>query len=350
MIINFKKNFVKLIKRIFLFILVLFFLFLHSPYLVDTYFLFFVGKTSVYGDLYKMSNLSEFKIEMPSCGDTFVNNNLEGGNNLFLLGDSFLGRIMGYGMIQKGNSAEFTNVNNINYVNWKDKLIIPKLSKKSRNILIIEIVERSVLSHKNSNNIEIDNKVNSVSTTYNFDTKGKGIQLFSLKSESLIKQILFFDPLSMYIKDIKAELNYFLFGKVNDSVFISDEGDYLFYEQTIKGENSSFYNISNRTIDNIVDNYNSIYSYYKNMGFNEVYITIIPNKVSIVSPNFNNKTYNHLIERIRDSKKTKFPFIDMFSVLSQKNKKTTVYYPNDTHWNCEGMSSFISFVNDNILN
>ncbi|MEK7432442.1 MAG: hypothetical protein AABZ74_04860 [Cyanobacteriota bacterium] len=310
--------------------------------------MFFIGKMSIYGDLYKMSNLAKFKIEIKACGNNFLNKDLEGGNNLFLLGDSFLGRIMGYGMIQNGNSSDFKNINNINYVNWKDKIIIPKLNKKSRNILIIETVERYSLSPREFNNIEIDNNLKKVHIINNFNNLGIN-KLLSLKAESLIKQILFFDPFSMYIKDIKAELNYNLFDKLNDEIVISDDKEYLFYNQTINSLNSSFNDININKIDNIVENYNLLYSYYKNIGFDEVYITIIPNKVSIVSPNFNGKTYNHLIEKIRDSKKIKFPFIDMYTELKKVNKVTPVYYNNDTHWNCKGMNTFIEYVNKYII-
>ena len=79
-------------------------------------------------------------------------------------------------------------------------------------------------------------------------------------------------------------------------------------------------------------------------GFDEVYLSIIPNKVSILSPDMGK--YNQLIERVQSDLNLKIPVIDTYSDF--KKNPTKYYLKSDSHWTCEGRDIWLDKVN-NIL-
>ncbi len=78
------------------------------------------------------------------------------------------------------------------------------------------------------------------------------------------------------------------------------------------------------------------------MGFNEVYLSIIPNKVSILAPNLGD--YNYVLERIQQHPDLKAKYLDIYSIFKKQSQK--VYSKSDTHWNCNGSSIWQGVVND----
>jgi hypothetical protein len=82
------------------------------------------------------------------------------------------------------------------------------------------------------------------------------------------------------------------------------------------------------------------------MGFKQVYVSFIPNPVSIVYPTYNNYTYNELISRIQSSRSLRIPFIDVYTDL--KNSTVPVYSCNDTHWNWDGCNLWLDHFNDSL--
>ncbi len=140
------------------------------------------------------------------------------------------------------------------------------------------------------------------------------------------------------IKELKADMNYKLFNAVDDNVKISDKGDQLFYTPTVDTLDimSAFRFISDKEKDTLVSRLNSIYFNYKKNGFARVYLTIVPNPISMLSPNYHSLTYNHLLERIQNSPSLKMPFINLLPVFSRE--KNRVYLKSDSHWNHNGAS------------
>jgi hypothetical protein len=312
----------------------------HSPFLLELTSSFFVDYSYSFGDLYRMSNLPEYKIKRPGCGNRFQNNGKEGGTNLYLLGDSFFANLY-------KASDRFTDIDNLYFFSWPNKIKIPKLEQRSNNVLVIETIERYALDKSNRMQIVIDDKVDKFTLMVDEDQPKKNEDFIRFESNMYLEQMLFFDPISMCFKDIKASINKVLFERMSKEVRISDDHKYLlFYEET-DASNSSFATIDENGFKNAVSNYNSLYEGYKKLGFDQVYLVIVPNKVSIVSPNYHDRSYNHLIEKIRDCPDLKIPFMDLYSVY--KNEKTDVYFCNDSHWNCNGMQIFINTLDRKVL-
>ncbi len=76
------------------------------------------------------------------------------------------------------------------------------------------------------------------------------------------------------------------------------------------------------------------------MGFDEVLLTIIPNKSLIFEPNRLN--YNRIIERIQQHSDLEMPYINMHELLKNKPE---FYHKGDGHWNNKGKMIWLNQVN-----
>ncbi|RZK24918.1 MAG: hypothetical protein EOO63_16760 [Hymenobacter sp.] len=122
---------------------------------------------------------------------------------------------------------------------------------------------------------------------------------------------------------------------------ISPDGRNLFLSSSVSGNNSSFAKIEDAKIAMVITSLNELYAHYKARGFHEVYLTIIPNPVTIVAPQMGN--YNRLIERIQNNPELKMPFIDVYQRF--KASKQPLYQQADTHWNYRGFRLWVEEVN-----
>ena len=79
------------------------------------------------------------------------------------------------------------------------------------------------------------------------------------------------------------------------------------------------------------------------MGFDEVYLSIIPNKTSLLIKN--DKNYNRLIERVENHPRLKIPVISVWNEFTSKN----YYQKGDSHWNCAGQKIWVDKVNEKLI-
>ena len=294
------------------------------------------------GDLYKKSNLTAFKYKRETCGEKFTNSNKPGGTNLFLIGDSFFEGLY-------NNSAGFKNVDNVYFVHWQKQLTIPELPKNARNILVYESVERYLFAKYDTANIVINPAVKEF--TYDNPISSKGFtKIMSIESnEFTLNLILFMDKFSLWVKDFKGDFNYKYFNRLDENIQLSTDKKYLFNYAEINGTSSSFEKIRPGYLDTTVNYFNNHYQHYKRMGFNEIYLTVIPNKVSVIAPTFDNKQYNHFADQIKNSPKLQVPFIDIYAQMKAANETKEIFFRNDTHWNCAGQQVFIDYLNNTVL-
>ena len=165
--------------------------------------------------------------------------------------------------------------------------------------------------------------------------------LFSYNTERH-QAVLFGYDFVLKIRELKAVFNEKVFNRLDPNVAVSPDKQHLLYNLDVKaGINSSFDAISDDEIEKEVANINATYDYYKQQGFDEVVLSIIPNKTSIVAPTMGK--YNHLIERIQQHPKLKMPIIDTYTPFSQHPEK--YYELGDSHWNCKGKQIWVDGVN-----
>jgi hypothetical protein len=300
-----------------------------------------------FGDLYCFAYNPKIKVPIQKFNlETFQNKN-SNQINLYLSCDSYVGVGKTIWLPENLQPKNFKNVNKIEYYRRSIERGFIKLDTTKRNILIYEVVERNVRDMfadttyfwNERNNLDFSQseqqKYSSKNTDF-FDF------IFNKKINQNLEFNLFSNPIFRVFKEWKAYINTDLFHKPNE-VVISADGKNMYYAPTIDRalKTSSFNPIDDKELQTLIKNMNSIFSNYKHYGFAEVYISIIPNPVTIIEPH--RSVYNDLIQKIQNNKNLKVPYIDCYSVFKKANYQ--IFMNSDSHWNDKGMQLWINEVN-----
>ena len=298
-----------------------------------------------YGDLYRLSYLPQFKEEATKCKPAAISEKFDVivSANLFIIGDSFT-------EAERVSERDFP-IEKYQYIHWAKKTTIQLDTTKS-NILILETVERTCKEHFSSiannflsqkdeaSNLTLKKKIEQKTTKIEKTIVPPGI-------EERLTHTLFNYDFFLWFRELKASLNLNIFGRTEDEVVLSNDKTQIFYADEADSTNihSAFYPVNQADIDLLIKNINQTREQYLQEGFDEVYLSIIPNKVSILSPDLGK--YNHLVERIQQDPRVKTPIIDTYSVFKMSPQK--YYLKSDTHWNCEGRDVWLEKTNNAIL-
>jgi hypothetical protein len=298
-----------------------------------------------FGDLYRLSNLAQFKQTTEACPKKFAGNRSKNNTALYIIGDSFTEK-------ERINADDF-NTNGYLRIHWNDSLNI-SLDTAKRNILVLQTVERHFREHfaVPVHQFTVENGLRSTSTSQKVN-EGHVSDFFlalyneaeqTLKeSEEALTSFLFSGDAFLRFKEWKAAINLSWFGRHNDQVALSpDKKNILFCWDTDSTRiTSSFNYLPDSELQKLIQQVNQAKDYYKKQGFDEVYLSIIPNKTSIVAPEMGH--YNHLVERVQQHSMLKTPLIDTWTPFSQHSEEA--YSLSDTHWNCQGQAIWLEEVN-----
>ncbi len=305
-----------------------------------------------YGDLFSLSYLSQFqikpapplKIALPEC-------KTEPNTNLYIICDSYIESYLADKKYYCGVDSLFKALI------YDLRPLEVSINHNKKNVLLLEIAERNLrpafYRTDHINNLIAIKGPNQSTEGIHSD----GASLFSSLKNFLFNSLIntnlelntweysIFTP----IKEFKADLNYKLFNVVDNNVAISPDKKYLFYKPTIDSTaiTSSFNNVPDTEIHSITGKLNFIYSNAKNIGFDEMYLSIIPNPVSVLSPDYNGMRYNRLLSRVQDSPELKMPFIDMYAAY--KNANISVYQRSDSHWSMDGAYMWLEKFNEKLV-
>jgi hypothetical protein len=296
-----------------------------------------VGK---YGDLYDGCYLHDYKKTSFMNGGLDLTSLNKPSNclspkkiDLFVMSDSYLHYL---------SDSMLCGINKLTHC-YSER--IKALDKNKINVLLIETVER-LLRRDFCDTTKTFNKLRIGDDDIPVTTSGFS-RFMSLIMEPASKPELEFNlfgykPFTR-IKEMKAQMNYELFNRINKEVTMSSDKKYLYLTETIDktSKRSSFSPISTEEITKIVKTLNSIYKHYKALGFDEVYFSIMPNPVSVL--NTESTTYNQLIPKVQYHNDLKMPIIDIYKVFL--NTKVQVYYNSDTHWNIHGFQLWLDEFN-----
>jgi hypothetical protein len=295
-----------------------------------------------YGDLYRISFLSQFKQEAINCTQS-AKREVKNKVHLYVIGDSF-------GEDSKIDASIF-NVEKYEFIHWD----IPKridFDSTAQNILIMESVERSAKLHfvKPSNEISItanESYIISKSEATIWDKLESIVNAFAKnasKTEERLSYTLLNYDFVLFFRELKADFDNRFFDRKSPNYNLSNDKKEIFYfeESNPKSPNSAFYPVDEAEIEAFVNIINANAVEYKNKGFDEVYLSILPNKVSVLAPRLGN--YNQVLERIQANSKLKVKVINVFPLFKQNPSK--IFLKSDTHWNCNGSAIWQGLVND----
>lgn len=294
-----------------------------------------------YGDLYRLANLPQFKQERETCAP--------GGQGqpkrpvaLYVIGDSFLepGRVDSLDFV-----AQFYH-----YTHWDNRASV-RLDTGLRNVLLLETVERHAREHfaRPADNLTV------LKTIPPAVPKETGLladvrQFFTGESEKRqrlpeeqLENLLFNNAFWLKLKENKAALTLRWFDRTNPKVALSGDRQHLFYVLDTDSTliNSSFKHLPASEVDSLIDHINQTVTAYRQLGFDEVWLSLIPNKTSVIEPQ--RGPYNRLIERIQAAPNLRPGIIDAYRLL--KPGGAANYERSDSHWNCRGRALWLGEVN-----
>lgn len=265
--------------------------------------------------------------------------------NLYALGDSY---------IHMAPDSAFAGVNQYKYA-WRYLQGLPyTIDSGKKNILLIEVAERYIRSFLTTEDI-MWMVQQEQPTALNLSVGAKRYAKFPLPDSvgdlfnpyinQNIEYNLFNYNFINPIREAKAWFNYAVFQRASGNVTISRNGEQLFLKNTTvpKDIKSSYAPLNDASVDSIVSNLNNIYTHFTNNGFAEVYITLIPNPVSILQP----EGYNQLIPRIQNHPNLLIKVIDIYAIYKRQTQR--VYRAGDTHWTGYGHKLWIDAVNEMLI-
>jgi hypothetical protein len=298
------------------------------------------------GDLVSMSYLDNVKQFHEPYEYIFVKPDDSSGSrniDLYIYGDSYLETIP---------DTAFGFINNYHYCRRSYRDLTYNLDPHKKNILIIEYSER--FARGEFHNFDIFDHVRkepgpNISSMWSHSSqvtyaKILGFEIFGRDVNRNLEFNLFGYRLWDNVKLTKASLTYYLFKRAVGDVVVSNDGNRLFLRQTVDPNelSSSYKPIDQKELQQMIDNINSVYEHYKAEGFDEVYLSIIPNSVTILQP----ANYNGLIPKLQKSGAlTGTRIIDVYNLYSQDADPGKLYRIGDTHWSNNGMQVWLQVVN-----
>src|SRR5450631_2364144 len=264
------------------------------------------------GDLVSMSYLDKVKRFQESFEYKFVRPADDTGKkniDLYIYGDSYL--------MEFPDSA-FCCINSYHYCRRGYQDMQYTLDPNKKNILIIEIAERFArVEFELQETMRHFNKKQPATSLLGFSDHPityagfPDLDIFSPDINRNLEFNLYGYRFWDRVKFAKASLTYYLFKRATGDAVVSDDGNRLFLKQTLAEHDrlSSYYPFEQKEIQKMFFNLNATCAYYKADGFDEVYLSIIPNPVTILQP----LHYNGLIPQLQQPDSLKcMHIIDMY--------------------------------------
>ena len=290
-----------------------------------------------YGDLYRLAPLPQFKLPQPVCPSPNRSSDTA-ATHLYIIGDSFTEP-------QRLTKSDF-QVSHFQRVAWSFSLPV-QLDPAKRNVLLIESVERHVREHfiQPVRELVVETDTSQLANERTPIYKRIYDDFHRADVEERLESALFSQDWAYWFKELKAKLTLNWFDRAYPSVSLSTDRQNVFLHSdtdTTKAKvlNSSFSPLTDREVNTLVDSINATADRYQKLGFNEIYLSLIPNKASILEPN--RGIYNHLIERIQANPRLRIPTVNTYGVFSKN--PSGIYLTGDTHWTCEGRSKWLDLV------
>ena len=301
-----------------------------------------------HGDLYNITNLPDFREDNFAANADLTQADLPRQHfpdvHLYTIGDSFTDIDTSY----------YAGGRNVHVWVGHDHPTVAPLDTTKKNILVIEFIERVLQERLYAPDYERMYIQNGIVQTMpakavrqpRQQVKEKKVNdwvfaHFGAEINQRLEFILFNSRFFSWLKERKAQLMLSAFGRVSGAVISSDR-QHLFYAPEADSSYilSAFRSIPDRKLDTLVTNLNTIRRHYLGMGFDEVYVCLIPNKVTVQDPTYGR--YNHQIERIEANPRLEAPFMSTIDTLRHHPEW---YHLGDGHWNKQGKRFWLRHVN-----
>ncbi|MCF8254641.1 MAG: hypothetical protein K9I36_07555 [Bacteroidia bacterium] len=300
-----------------------------------------------YGGLYGMCYLSDYRqpffYDIKESDDTLVKN-----INLYLFCDSYL-----YYRVTPKHFSYNDKLYKMKWFETETFLSQESLDTTKKNVLVFEMTERYVRSlldsYEGATNMLKFEKEQNENLKQQENTNSKSLidkfqePFINPNINSNLELNLFDYKLFRPLKELKANLNFHIFNRVYDGVFVDTAKQQLYYKPTVEGEQkmNAFYPLDSGEISTLIDNINKLNDFYHSKGFDEIYLAIIPNPVTMINPSLGH--YNNLIPLLNSNDSLRMNLIDSYSLFKQN--PTLFYSKSDSHWNSIGLQRWLDEFN-----
>ena len=264
---------------------------------------------------------------------------------LYIIGDSFLA--------DKTLSGAFDSFDNTIFLDRRFPFGPIRLDATKQNYLIMEFAERNLVDYDINTTQETRFPVAGMKPAVNGQPGIPGISdqkalvstfdrlcniIFNKDLSHNLELILFDNTGATPFKEVKASLNYSLFGRVTREVAVSSDKKRLFLNITVDtaSKQSAFRAKTSLEIKYINKNLGIARDYYRSIGFKNIFLSIIPNAVSVYDEK--RMHYNHLLEHIEQH--SPMPVISVMDIFI--TDKRNLFYRSDAHWNPVGLDIWVS--------
>lgn len=285
-----------------------------------------------FGDQYTISNLAQYKTQLEDCEDWFINKPKKPKTHLYIIGDSFTIPCSEYDFVSETYS----------FKHWESDRTFAPLDSTARNILIIESVERyarprlAIIGNCDVKIAKPDDK------PYQQPLK----HYINLENEENLGYTMTHSDVALWFKETKAAMTQTLFGRIQKECRTVEGSPYMFYYEgfDVTHPMSSFHPVPDEQVTLLAEQFANYKKKCEKLGFTEVYLSVIPNKESIV---LSDRTdYNHFIERL-EAALPRRATLDAYNALSEIGPDA--YYKGDAHWTCKGRKTWLEHVNEIIM-
>ncbi len=297
-----------------------------------------------YGDFFNLSHLPEFKEEMVKCrSELTISKQSPRPVHLYVLGDSFLEP-------QRVDSSDFI-ADKYYFFKWENYMHF-KLDTSAINVVLIESIERHFRQH-----FETPPVGRFKPDTANFVEKWTMPRTRMGKIDNFVSAervggqiglLLTGNSYGLKFKELKSSLNYHVFDRSESGVTISEDGRNIVYYLDTDTLNfphtSGFSRISEARIDSVVNSLNATRQELLAMGFDHFIFSVIPNKSTIVMPEYG--VYNRLIERVQSHPGLKVPYVSVIDEYRALGRNAFLH--SDSHWTCDGRLVWLRKFNEGL--
>lgn len=286
-----------------------------------------------YGDLYRLSNLSAYRVPAEKCRMPYQGSKVP--VTLYLAGDSFT---------EEGRVSRDQYATDRYFRSFVADEQIPLERVPGKKILVIETVERHLrerFSEKPWMNWVMKPGADPVRVQERFSFRKLYAAIVDYEvpyREEMHESVLFSSDLILKIREMKADFNYRVFGRVDPKVNVL-KGELVYDLDLAPGISSVYDTVPDEEIGRIVAHANATRRHYRSLGFDEVYLSIIPNKSSLLIRE--DTAYNHLVERVESHPSLEVPLISVWKAFAERN----YYQKGDSHWDCAGQKVWVDQVN-----
>jgi len=297
------------------------------------------------GDLVSMSYLDHVNRFQEKDEEHFVKPVEDSGRrnvDLYIYGDSYLMSVP---------DSAFSSINSYHFGRRTYEDLIYSLDPNKKNILIIEFAER--LARNELRRLDIYNHLKKKEPVNSFQKLSPvplmyanmvALDIFTHEINRNLEFNLYGYRFWDQIKLAKVSFTYDLFKRAVGDVVISDDGSRLFLRQTMAPNDisSSYSPVNQKEMQKMIANIHAIHDHYMAEGFDEVYLSLIPNPVTILQP----LHYNGLIPELQKAAQLKdVPVIDVYRIFSKDANPGRLFRIGDTHWSNQGIQLWLDAVN-----